>query len=185
ITAGATGNASVVWYQYDRVVQNPDSASTVGKVYVYQATLLGQGTRHSRVWTVNASGRPIHEGGICQGGTTCVATGQDRRLGDYLTDALDARGCVMIATGDTMSPDPVTGGPRAWSLPVFMQQTAGPSLTRGTCGASRRHGGVIAPFGRGMKDDRTPALMVGTLLLGLAARSRRVVVRRPSGLAAA
>ena len=135
ITAGSKGNASVVWFQYDRVVPNPDT-STVGKVYVYQATLLNQGTRNAKAWTTNASGRAIHVGGICQGGTTCVATGQDRRLGDYLTDALDARGCVMIATGDTMSPDPVTGADRGWSLPLFIQQNAGPSLTHGTC---RKH----------------------------------------------
>jgi hypothetical protein len=136
VTAGARGNASVVWYQYDKVVPNPDSSSTVGKVYVYEATLLNQGTRSARQWSINASGRPIHDGGICQGGTTCVATGQDRRLGDYLTDALDARGCVMIATGDTMSPDPVTGAARGWALPLFIQQEAGPSLTHGTC---RKH----------------------------------------------
>jgi hypothetical protein len=133
VAAGARGNASVVWYQYDRVVKNPDSASTVGKLYVYQATLLGQGTEHPRRWVANASGRPVHEGGICQGGTTCVVTGQDRRLGDYLTNAVDARGCVIIATGDTMSMDPVTDLPRAWALPLFIRQTAGPSLTRGTC----------------------------------------------------
>jgi hypothetical protein len=133
VTAGARGNASVVWYQYDRVVKNPDSASTVGKLYVYQATLLGQGTDHPRRWLVNASRRPVHEGGICQGGTTCVVTGQDRRLGDYLTNATDARGCVIIATADTMSMDPVTGLARAWALPLFIRQTAGPSLTRGTC----------------------------------------------------
>jgi hypothetical protein len=136
VTAGARGNASVVWYQYDRVVPNPDSAKSVGKLYVYQATLLGQGTDHPRKWVVNASGRPVHEGGVCQGGTTCVVTGQDRRLGDYLTNATDARGCVIIATGDTMSPDPVTGMARAWALPLFIRQSAGPSLTRGSCGKS-------------------------------------------------
>jgi hypothetical protein len=133
VAAGAPGNAAVVWYQYDRVAPNPDSSSTVGNVFVYEATLLGQGSGHARELTVNASGRPIHAGGICQGGTTCVATGQDRRLGDYLTDNLDARGCVMIATGDTTSPDPATGGPRAWALPLFIRQTSGPSLTHGSC----------------------------------------------------
>src|SRR3954454_2909996 len=132
IVAGAPGNASIVWYQYDQVVPNPDT-STVGNVSVYQATLLGLGTSHAKKYVVNASGRPVHHGGICQGGTTCVATGQDRRLGDYLTNALDARGCVMIATGDTMSPDPISGGDRAWSLPAFIMQNAGPSLTHGSC----------------------------------------------------
>jgi hypothetical protein len=133
LVAGNPGNVAVVWYQYNRVVPNPDSSSTVGNVYVYEETLLGEGTKHVRRYVENASVKPVHQGGICQGGTTCVATGQDRRLGDYLTDAVDPRGCVMIATGDTMSPDPVTGKARAWALPFFMDQTSGPSLRGGKC----------------------------------------------------
>jgi hypothetical protein len=63
-----------------------------------------------------------------------VATGQDRRLGDYFTNNLDGNGCVIIASGDTTQMDPVTGQPRAWSLPLFMHQDAGPSLIAGrTC----------------------------------------------------
>src|SRR4051794_40804536 len=147
IIAGAPGNASIVWYQYDKVVPNPDSQSTVGNVYVYEATLTGAGTSHAKTYVVNASGRPVHKGGICQGGTTCVATGQDRRLGDYLTNALDPRGCVMIATGDTMSPDPVTGQDRAWSLPLFIQQNAGPSLTHGSCGGHNASSGFTGTSG--------------------------------------
>jgi hypothetical protein len=165
MVAGTPGNASVVYYQYDHVVPNPDSSSTVGKVYVYQTTLLGQGTRHAKTYTVNASGRPIHEGGICQGGTTCVATGQDRRLGDYLTNGLDARGCVMIATGDTMSPDPATGQPRAWSLPIFIAQNAGPSLTHGSCGRAATRSGVAAGAPRGLSGDSAPLAGLGALLL--------------------
>jgi hypothetical protein len=65
---------------------------------------------------------------ICQSGTTCVATGEDRRLGDFFTNAVDERGCAIIASGDTMSPDPVTGGDRNVSLPIFIRQTAGPRL---------------------------------------------------------
>lgn len=133
LVAGAPGNAAVVWYQYDRVVTNPDNADPAAKVYVYSAELLGQGTRHARQITVNASGSPVHLGGICQGGTGCVASGQDRRLGDYLTDNLDGAGCLLIATGDTTQKDPVTGKPTAWSLPLLLHQTSGPSLTHGTC----------------------------------------------------
>lgn len=133
VVGGSAGNASIVWYQYDKVVPQPDAASVTGKVYVYAANFYGLGTHHTRQFTVNASGRPIHEGGICQSGTACVVTSQDRRLGDYFVNNLDARGCVIISTGDTMSPDPATGQPRAWALPVFIRQTSGPSLTHGTC----------------------------------------------------
>jgi hypothetical protein len=169
ITAGAVGNAAVVWYQYDRAVANPDDSATVGNVRVYEATLLGEGTGHPKQYTVNASGRPIHQGGICQGGTTCVATGQDRRLGDYLTDALDARGCVMIATGDTMSPDPVTGGDRAWSLPLFIMQNAGPSLTHGSCKSNMKSSSLIDTSG----GERGPLAALGAALL-LGAAFRRI-----------
>ena len=165
LIAGTPGNASIVWFQYDKVVQNPDSQDTVGNVYVYQATLLHQGTSKAKKYIVNASGRPVHKGGICQGGTTCVATGQDRRLGDYLTNALDARGCVMIATGDTMSPDPATGGDRAWSLPLFIMQNAGPSLTHGSCKSSTSASGI----GGASEGQRAPLAALGaSLLLGSA-----------------
>jgi hypothetical protein len=74
-------------------------------------------------------GGVFHEGGICQSGTTCVATGQDRRLGDYFTDALDKNGCVLIATGDTDMVDSTTGGQLSLSRPVTLEQASGPSLT--------------------------------------------------------
>jgi hypothetical protein len=134
LAAGNRGNVSVVWYQYNAIVGNPDQATcTTCGVSVMEASLFGVGTRHLRRYVVDASGRPIHFGGICQSGTTCFATGQDRRLGDYFTNNLDAHGCVIIASGDTTKMDPITGKPRPWSLPIFIHQDAGPSLTGGVC----------------------------------------------------
>jgi hypothetical protein len=135
--AGSAGNVSVVWYQMDRMV-DPDCDIYNGqpvpdvKTYIYEAQ-ISNATNPSRrqISVTNASGRFIHQGGICDSGTTCVATGQDRRLGDYFTNSVDGRGCVVIASGDTTVPDAITGGPRATSLPVFIQQTSGPSLTTG------------------------------------------------------
>ena len=95
-----------------------------------------------------------------------VATGQDRRLGDYLTNALDARGCVMIATGDTMTLDPVTGGQRAWSLPLFIMQNAGPSLMHGSCKSSMKASALVGTAG---DRQRAPLAALGAaLLLGAA-----------------
>jgi hypothetical protein len=131
VAAGSPGNVSVAWYQYDQVVPNPDQATCNCAVSVMDTNLYGAGTAHQQQYTVDAAGRPVHTGGICQSGTTCVATGQDRRLGDYFTNNLDGNGCVIIASGDTTQMDPVTGMPRAWSLPLFMHQDAGPSLTTG------------------------------------------------------
>jgi hypothetical protein len=76
-----------------------------------EASLAGATTTKPQKWIVDAAGRVIHIGWVCQGGTLCVATGQDRRLGDYFTNTLDARGWVLIATGDTRLSDPTTGGP--------------------------------------------------------------------------
>ena len=139
--AGSNGNVSVVWYQMDKMV-DPDcdiyNGQTVPdvKTYIYEAHIsnaLSAANRHIAV--SNASGRFIHQGGICDSGTTCVATGQDRRLGDYFTNSVDSRGCVVIASGDTTVPDAISHGPRATSLPVFIRQTSGPSLIAGkSCG---------------------------------------------------
>ena len=64
-----------------------------------------------------------------------MATGQDRRLGDYFTNALDAKGCVFIAIGDTRILDPTTGAPLPTARPLFIKQNRGPALYgNNTCG---------------------------------------------------
>ena len=139
--AGSGGNVSVVWYQVDKMV-DPDcdiyNGQTVPdvKTYIYEAHINNALSANNRRITVtNASGRFIHQGGICDSGTTCVASGQDRRLGDYFTNSVDSVGCVVIASGDTTVADPISGGPRVTSLPIFMRQTSGSSLTTGkSCG---------------------------------------------------
>jgi hypothetical protein len=137
ITAGDRGKVSVVWYQTDKVV-DPDCQAS--KVSVREAQVFGADSpATASITTVDPVGRPIHDGTVCQGGTTCVATGQDRRLGDFLTNATDERGCVMIGTGDTTQPDPLTGGPRPISLPLFIHQNLGPSLTGRSCGPAATH----------------------------------------------
>jgi hypothetical protein len=74
-------------------------------------------------------------GAICQNGTTCAlnttAGNEDRRLGDYFTNALDQNGCVMIATADTQLTDSITGGGFRTGRPLFVKQASGPSLTTG------------------------------------------------------
>jgi hypothetical protein len=134
IAAGDKGRVSVVWYQADQVV---DLACQRAKLSVMASTVLRADTGTPKVSTVDAVGRPISDNNICQSGTTCVATGEDRRLGDFFTNALDERGCVIIGTGDTTTKDPLTGGERSIALPLFVRQNSGPAL-RGTrdCSAS-------------------------------------------------
>ncbi|TML78882.1 MAG: hypothetical protein E6G07_08895 [Actinobacteria bacterium] len=125
---------SVVWYQTDKVV---DLDCQTAKTSVYNATVLNATSRHPKIHVVNAAGRVIHDDDVCQGGTTCVATGQDRRLGDFFTNAIDPRGCVLIASGDTTIKG-IGGTERPTSLPIFMRQNSGPGLKGKSCGPKSR-----------------------------------------------
>jgi hypothetical protein len=132
--AGDAGRVSVVWYQTDRMT-DPDCAGSDNpqpKYSLMEAQVFGADTANPSTTVVDAAGRPISTGGVCQGGTTCVATGQDRRLGDYFTNAVDQRGCVIIASGDTTTKDPVTGNELPTSRPIFIRQSSGPALYTGT-----------------------------------------------------
>jgi len=134
IAAGDAGKVSVVWYQTEPQDGMPDLDCQTGHIHVMEATIFGASSAKPQTWTTDAAGRVVHVGWVCQGGTTCVATGQDRRLGDYFTNALDAQGCVLIATGDTMLADPTTGGPLPTARPLFIRQNGGPALTgKRTC----------------------------------------------------
>jgi hypothetical protein len=143
--AAGDGGVAVVWYQTDKMV-DPDCGAINGdgtpldpgtvanvKTFVFESSIFhATDPAKRRILGPNdASGRAIHEGGACNSGTNCVATGQDRRLGDYFTVAVDGRGCVIIASGDTTIPDAVTAEPRITSLPIFVRQDGGPSLTTG------------------------------------------------------
>jgi len=143
IAAGDKGKVSVVWYQTDKVV---DLACQTAKLSVLAASVTGADTGSPRVQVVDPIGRPISENNICQSGTTCVATGEDRRLGDFFTNALDEQGCVIIGTGDTSTKDPVTGGERNIALPIFLRQTSGPAI-RGGGDCSSRPGNVVSGGG--------------------------------------
>src|SRR5919206_546946 len=78
IAAGKRGRISIVWYQTNKVV---DLDCTAAKTFVYEATITHATSHHPKTHRVKALGRAIHDNFVCQGGTTCVATGQDRRLG--------------------------------------------------------------------------------------------------------
>jgi hypothetical protein len=162
-TAAGAGNVSVVWYQYDGVT-NPDLGS--GNVSLFETNVFGAPTASpTLLGPVNAVGSPVHAGGTCQSGTTCVATGQDRRLGDFFTNAVDQNGCVMIASGETMS-DPTA----ATARPLFIQQTAGTSLTGLSCG-----GAAVA-----VPEVPLASLLVlgggGILAVAVASRRRRQLI---------
>jgi hypothetical protein len=129
IAAGDAGRINIVWYQSDKLVDLDCQSSDI---HILTSTILGADDDAARqMLTVDPIGRAIHKGGVCQGGTTCVATGQDRRLGDFFTNDVLPNGCVVIASGDTTHKDALTGGELPTSLALFIRQLSGPSL-RGT-----------------------------------------------------
>ena len=131
VTAGVAGKAAVAWYQTDKLVDVDCQPSAIS---VFAAFVQGANTSRASETRVDASGRPVHIGSVCQGGTACVVTGKDRRLGDYFEINLDTRGCLLIAVSDTRLMDPATGGPLPTARPLFIRQDAGPSLTnQGPC----------------------------------------------------
>jgi hypothetical protein len=129
--AGDAGKVSVVWYQTNKLA---DLECQPAELRVMESTITGASSRSPKTQTVDVVGRPIANNNICQNGTTCVVTGEDRRLGDFFTNAVDERGCVLVATADTTQPDPITGGARSTSLPLFVRQVSGPRLVgKGDC----------------------------------------------------
>jgi hypothetical protein len=128
LAAGDAGRISIVWYRTDRAV---DIDCAPVSLTIKETTVLHADGAAPSHHVVNASNGPIHYGTVCQGGTTCVATGEDRRLGDFFTNAPDANGCVMIASGDTEQGNNVTFTTAPFSLPIIIRQNSGPSLDSG------------------------------------------------------
>ena len=183
IVAGANGRVAVAWYAYDRIV-DLNCAPADAKMGVRLAMIRDAATAHPNVATTDPIGRPVHVGPVCTNGTACVATGQDRRLGEFFTLAPDANGCVMIATGDTTRTDPVTGAQLPTARPLFTVQTSGPSLTGGECrattGARRRASGSVVTTARRAAGHALPATGSSALvpLAGLAVLATGLMLRR-------
>jgi hypothetical protein len=162
--AGDRGQLSIVYYVSDRL-SDPDCQDST--ISIDETRVTGADTGKPVFVTQDVAKRPIHKSStVCQGGTTCVATGQDRRLGDFFTNALDQHGCVMVASGDTTVPSEQTGGPRPVSLPILIRQTSGPSLTGIDCATGK-------PLANACPDRIRPNSRVTAVR-----RSRRGIVAR-------
>src|SRR5439155_13134823 len=77
IAAGDAGKVSVVWYQTEPQVGLPDLDCQTGHVHVLEATLTSATAKSPAESIVDAAGRAVQVGWVCQGGTACVATGRD------------------------------------------------------------------------------------------------------------
>ncbi len=135
VVAGDAGRVAVLW------LHRPTEAHEF-HLYVAQ-TLNATGSmvrcdgRSRRVGptfaVVDVSRRPIHANVICLDGTSCNldtrVTASDRRLGEYVTVAVDPKGRLLVAASDTMLKSP-TNGPKPVSNPLFVGQTGGARLFR-------------------------------------------------------
>jgi len=180
VTAGTDGRAAVAWEEYANPVSSPSGAPADDKMYVKLAMISGGNTDQPTVDQVvepmGAHGA-VHQGPICTNGTTCVAspTG-DRRLGEFFTMNPDRDGCVMMAVGDTMMKDPLTGGELPTARGLYTVQDRGTSLTGADCAAAHPDG-----IGPALPETPAPALAAFAALLVATA----VVVRRRRGSARA
>jgi hypothetical protein len=130
IVAGDAGRVGVVWLERrgdEFRVMAATSLNAAGSTERCGGKLVTLAPR----WQVaDATGRPVHKGDICLNGTTCnldVSPKGERRLGEYVTVALDPAGRLIVATSDTMLKNPL-GGPKTVSNPLFLKQTSGPRL---------------------------------------------------------
>ena len=152
VVAGEAGRINVTWYETDNLA---DLACQKAKISVKTVTVTDADRfgAERMTNTADAVGRPIADNNICQSGTTCVATGEDRRLGDFFTNGVGADGCAEIASGDTSQKDPITGGDLQTARPIFVKQTSGPRL-RGSGDCS---GAADAGSDLGLPPATTPA----------------------------
>jgi hypothetical protein len=177
VAAGDPGKINIVWYQSDKLV---DLDCQTSKISIKTASISAADSATPSMEVVDPVGAPIHDNGVCQGGTTCVVTGQDRRLGDFFTNSIDARGCAFIASGTTTQLDPVTMQQRAISLPIFLRQNSGPALVGGgDCSGERANLGL--PASAGTAGGGSPPTTSASAGRCVSRRAFKIRIRAPKG----
>jgi hypothetical protein len=126
LAAGDEGRVAVSWLEADVELPNHDAETPGDHGWRIEAaaTVTGLGCKGSATPSFSvatATEEPVHNGTICQGGTTCQAALIDRRLGDYFSMEVDGTGHMYMGYSDTRIPGSV-------ALPGFVRQAAGPSL---------------------------------------------------------
>jgi hypothetical protein len=138
VAAGDAGRAGIAWFQADKHLpkDSPDTKGTHGWHVMAAQVVPGAtcGTHAASataslptVRVAQATKNAFHVGQICTNGTACEALGEDRRLGDYFTAAIDDTGALVIGYSDTE-----LGGIAA--MPAFVRQSGGPLLRASSAG---------------------------------------------------
>ncbi|HEV2891293.1 MAG TPA: hypothetical protein VGX28_13040 [Frankiaceae bacterium] len=123
---GDDGRVGIAWLEADVELPGNDAetAGTHGWRIVGATSITGLGCAGGKAPSFSRAvmtPEAIHQGTICQGGTTCQATATDRRLGDYFSVDVDNDGMLYAGYSDTRQ-----GG--AVSLPAFVRQSGGAPL---------------------------------------------------------
>lgn len=104
ISAGSDGRFAVTWF--GSFIEEPSDVQS-GPWYVFSAFVVGATTESPSVAVVRLTPDPMHDGPICQAGTSCqVASMQgdpegDRRLGDFFETTLGADGLLYGVWSNT------------------------------------------------------------------------------------
>ncbi|MHB8605406.1 MAG: sialidase family protein [Thermoplasmatota archaeon] len=117
--AGAAGKLAIVWVGTNET--NADPSAVKGDWFVDVALVDAADTAHPTVFAEQVPGAKVTTGGICIDGTACETEGKDRRLGDFISDAIDAQGMLHIAYGTT-----TTG--HSISSPAYVREVGGFAL---------------------------------------------------------
>ena len=123
VSAGSAGRLAVTWIG---AFEEVDSGEYGGNWYVFSAYLLGADTDQPQVVPLRLTPDPMHEGPICQSGTTCQVSSMqgadsgDRRLGDFFETTIGPDGYLYGTWSNTYKqPQDVI------SHPEFVKQTGG------------------------------------------------------------
>ncbi len=129
IVGGSAGRVAVAYLATERF-GNPDSfpswfndpqGATTAKWYLYINYVFNADTPNPTIYQAQASQHPTHYGQVCTSGTTCLASGGDRSMADFLTLQHDNSGAMRIIYDDTTNQH---HGPSVFEA----RQLAGPSL---------------------------------------------------------
>lgn len=126
VSAGSAGRVAVTWIGS---FQEEPSNGYGGNWYIFSTYLIGADTATPQVIPVRLTPDPIHDGPICQSGTTCQVSSMagadsgDRRLGDFFETTVGPDGFLYGSWSNTYKqPQDVI------SHPEFVKQTGGVRL---------------------------------------------------------
>ncbi len=119
MVAGDNGRIALVWIGSDAAAPSQAADWRLYAAFVTDAVTDPRGQ------VAIATPDPIHRGPLCQSGVGCAAL-SDRRLGDFITAAVDINGDLLIASAATEFNGEASNG--WWGRPIVVRQAEGPQV---------------------------------------------------------